>query len=361
MMLTVSLVPNMRKNTRKIKIGAVEVGGGAPIAIQSMNNTKTADVESTLEQLRALAAQGCDIGRLAVPDQEAAEALKRITPASPLPIVADIHFDYRLALAAIEGGVNALRINPGNIGSEAKVVEVIAAAKDRGIPVRIGINGGSLEKDLLAKYGRTPEALVASALGQVAIFQRHGFEDIKISVKSSSVTETVAAYRLLSQKVDYPLHIGVTEAGTLLKGSIKSALGIGLLLSEGIGDTIRVSLTGDPINEVIVAKEILKDLGLRKEGLEIISCPTCGRTKVNLEKMVAEAEKELEGLKLKRPLTVAVMGCEVNGPGEAREADYGIACGKGQGLLFKEGKILGKFSEANIVKELVAEIRRNEQ
>ncbi len=361
MMLTVSLVPNMRKNTRKIKIGAVEVGGGASIAIQSMNNTKTADVERTLEQLRALAAQGCDIGRLAVPDQEAAEALKRIIPASPLPIVADIHFDYRLALAAIEGGVNALRINPGNIGSEAKVVEVIAAAKDRGIPVRIGINGGSLEKDLLAKYGRTPEALVASALGQVAIFQRHGFEDIKISVKSSSVTETVAAYRLLSQKVDYPLHIGVTEAGTLLKGSIKSALGIGLLLSEGIGDTIRVSLTGDPINEVIVAKEILKDLGLRKEGLEIISCPTCGRTKVNLEKMVAEAEKELEGLKLKRPLTVAVMGCEVNGPGEAREADYGIACGKGQGLLFKEGKILGKFPEANIVKELVAEIRRNEQ
>ncbi|MDO4542769.1 MAG: flavodoxin-dependent (E)-4-hydroxy-3-methylbut-2-enyl-diphosphate synthase, partial [Bacillota bacterium] len=331
----------MGKSTKRIKIGNVEIGGGAPIVIQSMNNIKTADIEGSLGQLRALAVQGCQVGRLAVPDQESAEALSEIVPASPIPLVADIHFDHRLALAAVKNGINALRINPGNIGSEAKVREVIAAAKDRDVPIRIGINGGSLEKELLAKYGRTPEALVESALGQVSIFEKYGFEDIKISVKSSSVTETVAAYRLLAEKVDYPLHIGVTEAGTLLKGSIKSALGIGLLLSEGIGDTIRVSLTGDPVNEVIVAKEILKGLDLRNEGIEIISCPTCGRTKVDLEKLVADAERELAAITLKRPLTVAVMGCEVNGPGEAREADYGIACGRGQGLLFKEGNILG--------------------
>ncbi|MEG0874037.1 MAG: flavodoxin-dependent (E)-4-hydroxy-3-methylbut-2-enyl-diphosphate synthase [Clostridiales bacterium] len=351
----------MRRKSRKIKIGSVEIGGDAPISIQSMNNTATADVKSTLNQLNALAAQGCDIGRLAIPNQEAAEALEKIIPQSPIPLVADIHFDYRLALLAVKAGISALRINPGNIGSEDRIKLVIDAAKDRGIPIRIGINGGSLEKDLLEKYGRTPIALVESALRQVAIFEKYNFENIKISVKSSSVLKTVESYEILSKKVDYPLHIGVTEAGTLLKGSIKSSLGIGILLNEGIGDTIRVSLTGDPVNEVIVAKEILKGLNLKEDGVEIISCPTCGRTKVNLEKMVADVEQELASFKPKRPITVAVMGCEVNGPGEAKEADYGIASGKAQGLLFKEGNILGKFSEEQIVKELVAEIRRNEQ
>lgn len=350
-----------RKKTRQILIGGVPVGGGAPIVIQSMNNTKTADVEATLAQLNALAAQGCQIGRLAVPDSEAAAALKEITAKTPIPLVADIHFDYRLALASIENGIHALRINPGNIGSEEKVKAVIDRARERNIPIRIGINGGSLEKELLAKYGYTAEAIVESALREVAVFEKYGFENVKLSVKSSSVEKTVAAYEMLSQKVDYPLHVGVTEAGTLLKGSVKSAIGIGILLAKGIGDTIRVSLTGDPVNEVIVAKEILKDLGLREEGIDIVSCPTCGRTRVDLEKMVAAVEKELQGFVPKRPLTVAVMGCEVNGPGEAKEADYGIANGKGQGLLFKDGVVIGKYKEDNIVGVLVDEIRRNEQ
>ena len=350
-----------RKQTRQIRIGDIAIGGGAPVVIQSMNNTKTADVESTLSQLNALKANGCQIGRLAVPDTEAAEALKEIVSRSPMPLVADIHFDHRLALKAVESGIDALRINPGNIGSEEKVKAVIDAAKDKNIPIRIGINGGSLEKDLLAKYGCTAEAIVESALREVAIFEKYGFDQVKISVKSSSVEKTVEAYKLLSSKVDYPLHVGVTEAGTLLKGSVKSAIGIGLILSEGIGDTIRVSLTGDPVNEVIVAKEILKNLGLREEGIEIISCPTCGRTKVDLETMVNAVERELQGFIPKRPLTVAVMGCEVNGPGEAKEADYGIANGKGQGLLFKEGTVIGKYKEEEIVAVLVDEIRRNEQ
>lgn len=350
-----------RKKTRQIKIGDVLIGGGAPIAIQSMNNTKTADVGATLSQLRALKTAGCQIGRLAVPDQEAAEALKKIIPESPMPLVADIHFDYRLALMSIENGVHALRINPGNIGSEEKVKAVIDAAREKNIPIRIGINGGSLEKDLLAKYGNTAEAIVESALREVDIFEKYQFDQVKISVKSSSVTKTVAAYELLSEKLNYPLHVGVTEAGTLQKGSIKSALGIGILLNEGIGDTIRVSLTGDPVNEVIVAREILKDLGLREEGIEIISCPTCGRTKVDLETMVSATEEGLGDFTPNHPLTVAVMGCEVNGPGEAKEADYGIACGKGQGLLFKRGEVIGKYPEETIVDVLVREIRRNEQ
>lgn len=350
-----------RKLTKQIKIGDVLIGGGAPIVIQSMNNTKTADVEGTLHQLKALKAAGCQVGRLAVPDQEAAAALEKIVPLSPLPLVADIHFDHRLALLSIKNGIHALRINPGNIGSEEKVKAVIDAAKDRNIPIRIGINGGSLEKDLLIKYGCTAEAIVESALREVAVFEKYNFDQVKISVKSSSVPKTIAAYELLSQKVDYPLHVGVTEAGTLLKGSVKSAMGIGILLNEGIGDTIRVSLTGDPVNEVIVAREILKDLGLREEGIELISCPTCGRTKVDLEQMVAAVEEQLKDFTPRRSLTVAVMGCEVNGPGEAKEADYGIACGKGQGLLFKEGEVIGKYQEKAIVDVLVREIRRNEQ
>ena len=349
-----------RKKTKQIHIGDVAVGGGAPVVIQSMANTKTADTKATLEQLNALAKAGCEIGRLAVPDSEAAEALKDIVPFSPIPLVADIHFDYRLALKSVAAGIQALRINPGNIGSEERVRAVIDAARDADIPIRIGINGGSLQKDLLAEYGNTAEAIVESALREVKIFERYGFDQVKISVKSSSVTKTVAAYELLSEKVDFPLHVGVTEAGTLLKGSVKSSLGIGILLNEGIGDTIRVSLTGDPVNEVFVAKEILKDLGLRREGVEIVSCPTCGRTKVDLEKIVADVESGLAGIHPKRPLTVAVMGCEVNGPGEAREADYGIAGGKGQGLLFRDGEIIGKYKEDQIVSVLVEEIRRNE-
>ncbi len=350
-----------RKITKQIMIGGIPIGGGAPIVIQSMNNTKTADVEATVAQLTALHAAGCQIGRLAIPDQEAAAALKQILPQSPMPIVADIHFDYRLALASLENGIDALRINPGNIGSEDRVKAVIDAARERNVPIRIGINGGSLEKDLLEKYGCTPEAIVESALREVSVFEKYGFDQVKISVKSSSVEKTVAAYKLLSEKVDFPLHVGVTEAGTVLKGSIKSALGIGLILAEGIGDTIRVSLTGDPVNEVIVAKEILKNLNLREEGIEIISCPTCGRTKVDLETMVHGVEDALKNFQPRRPLTVAVMGCEVNGPGEAKEADYGIANGKGQGLLFKEGVVIGKYKESEIVGKLVDEIRRNEQ
>ena len=349
-----------RRQTRRIRIGTVAIGGGAPIVIQSMNNTKTADVEATLRQLHALKAAGCQIGRLAVPDAGAAAALKQIVARSPMPLVADIHFDHRLALMSIENGIHALRINPGNIGGEGKVRAVLTAAKERGIPIRIGINGGSLEKDLLAKYGNSAKAIVESALREVAIFEKYGFEDVKISVKSSSVAKTVEAYEILSEKVDYPLHVGVTEAGTLLKGSIKSALGIGILLHKGIGDTIRVSLTGDPVNEVIVAREILKDLGLRKEGIELVSCPTCGRTKVDLEALALSAEEKLKEFTPKRPLTVAVMGCEVNGPGEAKEADYGIACGRGQGLLFKEGEIVGKYKEDELIDALVDEIRRNE-
>lgn len=352
----------MRKITRQIQIGGIPIGGGAPVVIQSMNNTKTADVESTLAQLRALKAVGCQIGRLAVPDAEAAEALKQIVPRSPMPLVADIHFDYRLALAAMENGIDALRINPGNIGGDNRVKAVVDMAKDKNVPVRIGINGGSLEKDLLARYGCTPEAIVESALREIALFEKFNYNQIKISVKSSSVLKTIEAYRLLSSKVDYPLHVGVTEAGTAAKGSIKSAIGIGVLLEGGIGDTIRVSLTGDPVREVLTAKEILVNLGLLEEaGVNIISCPTCGRTKVDLEKMVETTEKELSAYKFKRPFTVAVMGCEVNGPGEAREADYGIANGKGQGLLFRKGEVIGKYKEDAIVHELMEEIRRNEQ
>lgn len=349
-----------RRKSKRIRLGPVAVGGGAPVSIQSMTNTKTSCAEDTIAQICALAAAGCDIVRCAVPDQEAVAALPEILSRSPLPVIADIHFDYRLALAALEKGVHGLRINPGNIGSDEKVLAVLDSAKEKHVPIRIGINGGSLEKDLLAKYGRSAEAMVESALRKVLFFEKHNYEWIKISLKASSVPLTVAAYRLLAAKVAYPLHLGVTEAGTLLKGSIKSALGIGILLNEGIGDTIRVSLTGDPVDEVVVAKEILKDLGLRKEGIEIISCPTCGRTNVDLVALVRKVEAALQEYKAARPLTVAVMGCEVNGPGEAKEADYGVAAGKGVGLLFKDGQVVGKYPEAELAVKLLEEIRRSE-
>lgn len=340
-----------RRKTRRLHIGDVPIGGGAPVSIQSMNNTDTRDVRATLAQLQALAVAGCEIGRLAVPDMEAAHALQPILADSPLPFIADIHFDYKLALASLEAGVHGLRLNPGNIGGADRVREVVAAARERSIPIRIGVNSGSLEKTLLQRYGVTPEALVESALGHVKLLEDAGYYEMKISVKASSAPLTIAAYRLLSQRVDYPLHLGVTEAGTAFQGAIKSAAGVGTLLAEGIGDTIRVSLTGDPLQEIPVARGILRALELRS-GLEMVACPTCGRTKIDLPKLVDEVERRLEPWR-DHDLTVAVMGCVVNGPGEAREADFGLAGGVGEGLLFRHGEIVAKVSEDKLVDALM--------
>ncbi len=344
-----------RKLTRPVRVGDILVGGDAPIAVQSMCNTDTRDVEATLGQIRALRTAGCDIVRLAVPDMAAAEALKDITRGVAMPMVADIHFDYRLALKAIENGVAKLRINPGNIGSRDKIELLAKACRDKGIPIRIGVNSGSLEKDLLDKYGApVPEALVESALRHVALLDEVDFQDVIISIKSSNVLRTIEAYRLLSSRTDLPLHIGVTEAGTLWRGTLKSAVGIGTLLAEGIGDTLRVSLTGDPVEEIKVGREILKALGHLKEGIEFVSCPTCGRTEIDLIGIANEVERRLEGME--KPIKVAVMGCIVNGPGEARDADIGIAGGKGVGLIFKKGVILRRVPEAELVEALLAEI-----
>ena len=344
-----------RRPTRTVRIGDVGVGGDNPVRVQSMCNTDTRDAQATLEQVRALAAAGCEIVRLAVPDEAAAEALSSIVPVSPVPLVADIHFDHRLALAALKAGVHALRINPGNIGGQAKVDAVAAAAKDRGAPIRIGVNSGSVEKDLLARFGGpTPEAMVESALGHAAMLERRGFADIKISLKSSSVPHTVAAYRLLAERVDYPLHIGITEAGTLLRGSIKSAVGLGILLNEGLGDTMRVSLTHDPVAEPGVAWEILRALGLRARGPEIVSCPTCGRTEIDLIGLAEEVEARLRDVP--EVFTVAVMGCVVNGPGEAKEADIGIAGGRDLGVVFRKGEVVRKVKGAALVPEFLKEL-----
>jgi (E)-4-hydroxy-3-methylbut-2-enyl-diphosphate synthase len=347
----------VRRITRKIKVGEVFVGGDAEVSVQSMTNTDTRDAEATIEQILKLENAGCEIIRCAVPDDEAAEALKKIKEKIHIPLVADIHFDYKLALLAMDNGVDALRINPGNIGSEIKVKEVINSAKYHGIPIRIGVNSGSLEKHLLEKYGRpTPEALVESALKHVAILEKHDFFEIAISVKTSNVKETIESYRLLSKETDYPLHIGVTEAGTIFSGTIKSSIGIGTLLNEGIGDTIRVSLTDDPLEEIKVGIEILKACELRKKGIEIISCPTCGRTNVDLIGIAKQAEILLENLN--KNIKVAIMGCIVNGPGEAREADIGIAGGKGEGLIFKKGIVIKKVKEENLLFELMEEIKK---
>ena len=328
--------------TRQIQVGGVAVGGGAPVSIQSMLNTKTTDVEGSLSQIRALAAAGCEIARLAVPDMEAAAGFGKIAAASPLPLVADIHFDYRLAIAAAEGGAAKIRINPGNIGGEDRVKAVVDCCKAHHIPIRIGVNGGSLDKALLHKYGHpTPEALVESAFSHIALLEKYGFYDICVSMKSSSVPLMMAAYRLFAEKSDYPLHLGVTETGTETMGVIKSAMGIGGLLCMGIGDTIRVSLTADPVKEVLAAKSILKAAGLRKEGVNLIACPTCGRTKIDLIGLANRVEKALRDCK--KPLTVAVMGCIVNGPGEAREADVGIAGGEDCGVLFVKGELKEKL------------------
>ncbi|MCI2098269.1 MAG: flavodoxin-dependent (E)-4-hydroxy-3-methylbut-2-enyl-diphosphate synthase [Succiniclasticum sp.] len=344
-----------RRKTRQIQVGSVKIGGGAPVSVQSMTNTKTQNAQATLAQIRRLADLGCDIIRCAVPDQEAALALKDITAGSPIPVIADIHFDYRLALQAIESGVDGLRLNPGNIGGPDKVRAVVEAARARHLPIRIGVNAGSLPRDLLEKYGHpTPEALVEAAWRHIHILEDMEYGNIKVSLKCHDVPLTLAAYRLLASQCDYPLHVGITEAGTVHSGLIKSAVGIGALLAEGIGDTIRVSLTGDPAEEVKAGFEILKALGLRQHGATLISCPTCGRTSIDLEKLAGQVEAHLAGIK--EPITVAVMGCVVNGPGEAREADVGIAGGKGEGLVFRRGEVLKKVPEEDLIPSLFVEI-----
>ncbi len=344
-----------RKLTRQIQVGKIKIGGGAPISVQSMTNTKTTDTKSTVEQILKLQNAGCEIVRLAVPDMDAAKNLSNIIPEVDVPIVADIHFDYKLALESIERGVSALRLNPGNIGNPAHVREVVAAAKAKKIPIRIGVNAGSVSGKILKKYGGiTAEGLVESALEHVKILEEENFFDIKISLKAHDVPLTLAAYRLMSEKVDYPLHLGITEAGTINTGLIKSAVGIGTLLAEGIGDTVRVSFTGDPVPEVKAAFEILKSLGLREYGATLVACPTCGRTRINIPEIAAEVEKKLESVK--KNITVAVMGCIVNGPGEARNADVGIAGADGEGIVFRKGEILRKVPESELVAELFKEI-----
>ncbi len=345
-----------RKQTKQITLGGITIGGGAPVAVQSMCNTDTRDPKSTLEQIGRLEQAGCEIVRLAVPDAHAAKVIGAIRKGTSLPLIADIHFDYRLALEAVKQGVDGLRINPGNIGGKEKVSEVVRACRDRGgIPIRIGVNAGSLEKHLLEKYGHpTPEAIVESAFGHLRILEELNYTSIKVSLKASDVMTTVAAYRLFSEQSDYPLHIGISEAGTLFSGTVKSSVGLGILLAEGIGDTMRVSLTADPAEEVRVAYEILKSLKIRQRGVNIISCPTCGRTEIDIISLAQEVEKRLAHVR--EPLTVAVMGCVVNGPGEAREADVGIAGGKGVGLLFKHGEILKKFDEKELADVLIHEV-----
>ena len=345
--------------TKQINVGGVLIGGGAPIPVQSMCNTRTSDAKATIDQIKRLYAAGCEIIRLAVPDLEAAEALPEIVKASPIPVVADIHFDYRLALAAAEAGVHKIRINPGNIGEADNVRKVAEACKARQIPIRIGVNGGSLEKRLLEKYGHpTAEALVESARGHIELLHRYDFDDIALSMKSSTVPLTVAAYRLAAETFPYPLHVGVTETGTAYNGIIRSAVGIGTLLSEGIGDTIRVSLTADPAEEVRAGISILKAAGCRAEALRFVSCPTCGRTQIDLIGLAGEVERRLQGID--RDITVAVMGCVVNGPGEAREADYGIAGGKDCGMLFRKGEVLGKYPADELCDALINLIRTEE-
>ena len=343
-----------RKKTCVIKVGNVPIGGDNPIVIQSMTNTKTEDINKTIQQIRELTIAGCEIIRVAVPDLEAAAAIKQIKRSISIPLIADIHFDYKLALASINSGVDGLRLNPGNIGIYQNVIKVVDVAKERKIPIRIGVNSGSLSKEKIAKYGVNAKSIVESALEHVAILEKANYHEMKISVKASSVPLTLESYRLLSEKVNYPLHLGITEAGTEFAGTIRSSIGIGALLAEGIGDTFRVSLTADPIEEIKVAKEILKSLDLRK-GLKIISCPTCGRTEIDLISITKEVEKKLHKFE-DYDLTVAVMGCVVNGPGEAREADFGIAGGKKEGLIFKKGKIIQKVPEQQLVDKLVSVI-----
>ena len=347
-----------RHKTRTVRIGDVTIGGDNPIRIQSMCNTKTENVEATVAQIRALAAAGCEIIRVAVPNEAAALALKDIRRQIKLPLVADIHFDYRLALAAMENGADKIRINPGNIGEDWKLREVVNAAKERNIPIRVGVNSGSLEKEILKKYGGvTAEGIVESALEKVGRIEELDYENLVISIKSSDVLMCIKAHELLADKTDYPLHIGITEAGTLLRGTVKSAVGLGVILYEGIGDTIRVSLTGDPLEEIKAAREILKSLGLRKGGVEVVSCPTCGRTEIDLIGLANQVEGLVERYS-DLDVRVAVMGCVVNGPGEAREADFGVAGGKGAGVLIRKGEVIRTMPESELLPALEAELQR---
>jgi (E)-4-hydroxy-3-methylbut-2-enyl-diphosphate synthase len=346
-----------RRKTRQIHVGNVPVGGGAPIAVQSMTNTDTRDVKATLRQIEQLQAAGCEIVRLAIPDEKAAAAFKEIRKRVNTPLIADIHFDHRLALAALEAGADGLRINPGNIGGRNAIEKVLRQAKERNVPIRIGVNAGSLQKEILKRHGHpTPAAMVESAMEHIRLFEALGFDQIKISLKSSNVMTTVKAYELLSRQVNYPLHLGVTEAGTLISGTVKNALGIGMLLSKGIGDTLRVSLSADPVEEVKVGYEILRALELRHRGPEIISCPTCGRCEIDLFNLVREVETALTGITSSPK--VAIMGCVVNGPGEAREADVGVAGGRHQGALFRKGRLIRKVPERDLARVLIEEVMK---
>jgi (E)-4-hydroxy-3-methylbut-2-enyl-diphosphate synthase len=345
----------IRRKTNEVKVGSIGIGGNSPISVQSMTNTDTRDLAATRKQISELTNAGCEIIRLAVPDQEAADNLRLLVQSSTVPLVADIHFDYRLALTAIEAGIAKLRINPGNIGSGDRVKLLAIKAKERGIPIRIGVNSGSIEKELLKKFGGpSPEAMVESALSHIRLLEDENFTEIVISLKASSVLSTVYAYQLLSERCPYPFHIGITEAGTWFKGSLRSSVGLGILLFEGLGDTLRVSLTGDPVREVEVGREILQSLEMRQFGVRVVSCPTCGRCQVNLENLALQVEAITSGIE--QPLKIAVMGCAVNGPGEAKEADLGVACGKGEGLIFKKGELIKKVPEAEIVNALRAEL-----
>ncbi len=350
---------NKRDNTRKINVGGVAVGGGSPVTVQSMCNTKTWDVEATVNQIKEFRAAGCEIVRLAIPDMRAARAISEIKERVDMPLVADIHFDYRLALEVAQRGIDKIRINPGNIGGEENVKAVAEECKKRHIPIRIGVNGGSLEKRLIEKYGHPcPEALVESARDHAALLEKFGFEDICLSLKSSSVPLTIAAYRLASEVFPYPLHLGVTETGTEWNGTIQSAVGIGTLLSEGIGNTIRVSLTADPVKEVSAGIAILKAAGVRQGGVKLVSCPTCGRTEIDLIGLANKVEQRVKDMP--RDISVAVMGCVVNGPGEAREADYGVAGGKDKGLLFKKGQVIGTYPYDQLCDALVELIEKDD-
>ena len=347
----------LRRATRRVLVGGIAIGGGAPLSVQTMTKTKTADVAGTVAQIVGAAEAGCDIVRVTVNEKEAAEAMAAIVKQSPIPVVADIHFNHIFALKAIEAGVAKVRINPGNIGSKDRIREVLTAAKDRGIPIRIGVNSGSLEEDILTKHGYpTAEALFESAMRHVGICDEFGFRDVVISVKSTDVRLMIEAYRLVARRTDIPLHLGVTEAGTTKIGTIKSAVGLGTLVAEGIGDTIRVSLTDEPVKEVEVGKEILRTLGLATRNVELIACPTCGRLEVDLFGIMAELEKRLEGVK--KPVKIAVLGCVVNGPGEASEADIGIAAGKGVGILYRKGEVVRKVKESEIVDVIVEEVAK---
>ncbi|PIE70872.1 MAG: 4-hydroxy-3-methylbut-2-en-1-yl diphosphate synthase [Deltaproteobacteria bacterium] len=348
-----------RRNTRQIYVGSVPIGGDAPIAVQSMTNTPTEDVAATVAQIKRLEKAGCEIIRVAVPTRKAADAITAIRDAVSIPVIADIHFDYRLAIAAAEAGANGLRINPGNIGSHDKIKVVVDCAKQHGIAIRVGVNAGSLEKDLIAAYnGVTAQGLAESGLRNIALLESLGFDAIKLSIKASDVPKTLLAHRLLADRTDVPLHIGITEAGTLIPGVVKSGIGLGMLLAGGIGDTLRVSLTRDPVDEVRVAYEILKTLGIRRFGPEIVSCPTCGRCRIDLVRIAEAVEAQLTGCRL--PIKVAIMGCVVNGPGEARDADIGIAGGNNQGILFEKGKIVEKIPQSQLVDVLIRKIKKME-